>query len=91
MPAQPMSGDAHMPRVQRPAFAASERFAVSPGREDRAYFHMATGQSAHPLSPFFGAGHEDWVEGRLSPWSPGPVRYRLRLVPATAGERDGRP
>jgi penicillin amidase len=84
MPREPMSGDSHMPRVQRPAFAASQRFAVSPGREDQAYFHMATGQSAHPLSPFFGAGHEDWVEGRASAWGPGPIRYRLRLVPAPA-------
>jgi penicillin amidase len=82
MPQEPMSGDSHMPRVQRPDFAASERFAVSPGREDQAYFHMATGQSAHPLSPFFGAGHEDWVEGRASAWGPGPIRYRLRLVQA---------
>jgi penicillin amidase len=85
MPAEPMNGDSHMPRVQRPTFAASERFAVSPGREDQAYFHMATGQSAHPLSPFFGKGHEDWVEGRRSSWRPGPMRYRLLLEPAEGG------
>jgi len=89
MPADPMSGDLYMPRVQRPTFGASERFAVAPGREDQAYFHMATGQSAHPLSPFFAAGHQDWVEGRPSPWSPGQTRYRLRLVPAAAGRREG--
>jgi penicillin amidase len=88
MPAEPMNGDSYMPRVQRPAFAASERFAVSPGREDQAYLHMATGQSAHPLSPFFAAGHEDWVQGRMSSWSPGPARYRLHLVPASSDRID---
>jgi penicillin amidase len=86
MPAEPMSGDAHMPRVQRPTFAASERFAVSPGREDQAYFHMATGQSAHPLSPFFARGHDAWVAGLPAAWESGPARYRLRLMPTRADD-----
>ena len=81
MPDLPMSGDGHMPRVQRPVHGASERFGVTPGREEAAFFHMATGQSAHPLSPFFGNGHEDWVEGRFSPWLAGETRYRLTLRP----------
>jgi penicillin amidase len=83
MPDEPMGGDSHLPYVQRPSFAASERFAVAPGREHDAYFHMATGQSAHPLSPYFNAGHDDWLHGRASPWLPGATRYRLTLVPAT--------
>ena len=33
MPTLPLAGDHHMPRVQDGAFGASERFAVSPGRE----------------------------------------------------------
>lgn len=79
MPAEPLSGDTHMPRVQSPDSGASERMVVAPGREENAVFHMATGQSAHPLSPFFGNGHEDWVEGNPSPLVEGDVRYELRL------------
>jgi len=82
MPDEPMSGDTHMPRVQAPRHGASERFAVSPGREGDAYLHMATGQSSHPLSPFFDAGHRDWVEGRPTPWLPGAPRHTLVLRPA---------
>ena len=33
MPAQPLPGDQHMPRVQGEAFGASQRLVVSPGRE----------------------------------------------------------
>lgn len=79
MPAEPLSGDTHMPRVQSPDSGASERMVVSPGREDSGIFHMATGQSAHPLSPFFGNGHEDWVEGNPSSLVEGKSRYRLVL------------
>ncbi|SHE62183.1 penicillin amidase [Microbulbifer donghaiensis] len=79
MPADQLSGDTHMPRFQSPTHGASQRMVVAPGREDNAIFHMATGQSAHPLSPFFGNGHEDWVEGNPSPLGEGEVRYTLRL------------
>ncbi len=77
-----MNGDGHMPRVQYPSNGASERFAVSPGREGEAYLHMPAGQSGHPLSPFFRAGHEDWVIGRPSNWLPGASVHLLELVPA---------
>ena len=70
-----------MPRVQSPGFGASERFAVSPGREDEGYFHLPGGQSGHPLSPYYRAGHEAWAEGRATPFLPGPVQKTLRLVP----------
>ena len=76
-----MNGDSYLPRVQGSTFGASQRFGVSPGREAEGYFHMPAGQSAHPLSPFFSAGHEDWVEGRKSPWLPGPPRHQLELQP----------
>jgi penicillin amidase len=85
MPSQPMHGDGHMPRVQHPSSGASERFAVSPGREGDAYLHMPAGQSGHPLSPFFRAGHDDWVEGRPSNWLPGTPRHLLELVPRGDG------
>lgn len=81
MPKQALAGDTHMPRVQTPTHGASERFAVSPGREDEAFFHMATGQSAHPLSPFFDKGHDDWSNGSFSPWLKAKTVYSLRLEP----------
>lgn len=81
MPAHPLAGDADMPRVQGPAFGASERMVVAPGHEADAFLHMPGGQSGHPLSPFWGAGHADWVEGKPSPLQPGASRYRLQLRP----------
>jgi penicillin amidase len=81
MPAQPLPGDWSMPRVQSPGFGASERFAVEPGREEAGYFHMPGGQSGHPLSPFYRAGHDDWVQGRPTPFLPGPTEYLLTLHP----------
>jgi len=81
MPAVELPGDILMPRVQAPGFGASARFAVSPGDEASGYFHMPGGQSGHPLSPYYGAGHEDWAEGRPTPFLPGPVESSLRLVP----------
>lgn len=82
VPAEPMPGDVWMPRVQSPSFGASQRLVVAPGQESQALFHMPGGQSGHPLSPFFRAGHRDWVEGRASPLLPGPTRYTLILDPA---------
>lgn len=83
MPAQPLPGDANMPRVQAPSFGASERFAVSPGDEENGYFELPGGQSGHPLSPYFGAGHADWAAGRPTPFLPGPAAHQLHLLPAT--------
>ena len=81
MPAIPLPGDSDMPRVQSPGWGASERFAVSPGHEEDGYFHMPAGQSGHPRSPFYSAGHNDWVVGRAAPFLPGPPAYRLELRP----------
>ncbi|MGN6480522.1 penicillin acylase family protein [Luteibacter sp.] len=81
MPVEPMAGDTDMPRVQAPAFGASERFAISPGHEDESYLEMPGGQSGHPLSPFHGAGHEDWVQGHLTPLLPGPSQHSLVISP----------
>lgn len=79
MPAVPMNGDTYMPRVQKPDSGASQRFAVAPGHEEEGYFHMATGQSSHPLSPYFDLGHEDWVEGNASAFLPGEKQWTLTL------------
>lgn len=81
MPAQPLPGDGAMPRVQGPAFGASQRLVVAPGHEADAILHMPGGQSGHPMSPFWGAGHADWVAGKPSPLLPGSARYRLALRP----------
>jgi len=81
MPAEPLPGDWSMPRVQSPEFGASERFAVEPGREEHGYFHMPGGQSGHPLSAFYRAGHEAWVKGEPTPFLPGPAEHLLTLHP----------
>ncbi|MGH7995297.1 MAG: penicillin acylase family protein [Opitutaceae bacterium] len=81
MPATEMPGGANMPRIQRPSFGASERFVVAPGHERDGIFEMPGGQSGHPLSPFFRAGHEAWVKGEPTPFLPGPERHRLELDP----------
>ena len=83
MPAQPLSGDSLMPRVQGPSFGASQRLVVSPGREAEGYFQMPGGPVDHPLSPFYGAGHDAWVRGEPRPLLPGPALHTLRLVPAS--------
>ncbi|MCG8371260.1 MAG: penicillin acylase family protein, partial [Proteobacteria bacterium] len=81
MPREPLHGDANMPRVQSPAFGASERFAVAPGDEANGYLHMPAGQSGHPLSEYYRAGHADWVQGRATAFLPGPPQHILRLTP----------
>ena len=81
VPPRALPGDSNMPRVQGPGHGASERLAVSPGREDEGYFHMPVGQSGHPLSPYYRAGHEAWEEGRPTPFLPGPAEHVLRLSP----------
>ena len=81
MPSRPLPGDSNMPRVQHRSSGASERLAVSPGREEHGYFHMPCGQSGHPLSPYYRAGHDAWEEGRPTPFLPGPVKWKLTLVP----------
>ena len=81
MPREPMGGDHDMPHVHTPGFGASERFAVSPGHEAQAYFHMPGGQSGHPLSPFYRAGHEAWARGEPLPYLPGPATHALTLHP----------
>jgi len=83
MPADPLPGDGNMPRVQGPAFGASQRMVVSPGHEADGIIHMPGGQSGHPLSPFWGAGHAAWVQGEPTPFLPGEAEFRLQLTPKT--------
>lgn len=82
MPAQPLAGDReNLPRIQGPSSGASERMAVSPGRESAGYLHMPGGQSGHFLSPHYGDQHQAWVEGETLSFLPGPTRNTLVLTP----------
>ena len=81
MPADPLPGDGNMPRVQAPAFGASQRMVVAPGHEADGIVQMPGGQSGHPLSPFWGAGHAAWVRGDAAPFLPGDRQHRLLLQP----------
>lgn len=86
MPVIALPGDTDMPRVQTTQFGASARFAVSPGDEANGYFHMPGGQSGHPLSPYYGAGHDDWVQGNAAAFLPGAPEQQLELLPARAAD-----
>jgi penicillin amidase len=83
MPRDLLPGDSNMPRVQRPAYGASERFAVAPGDEENGYMHMPAGQSGHPLSDYYRRGHADWVAGRATAFLPGKPVHTLTLIPLT--------
>lgn len=81
MPADQLPGDVNMPRVQTPTFGSSMRYSVSPGHEDEGLFQMSGGQSGHPLSPYYRAGHANWVQGKPGPLLPGPAVHTLTLTP----------
>ena len=80
-PNEPQPGDAYQPRVARPSFGVSDRFVVAPGQESMGIFHMPTGQSGHPLSPYYNLGHDDWVKARPTPFLPGETKWQLRFQP----------
>lgn len=81
MPRDDVPGDLYTPRVASGAVGASERMVVSPGRESEGIMQMPTGQSGHPLSPFYGNSHQAWVEGRATPFLPGATLHTLTLTP----------
>jgi penicillin amidase len=84
MPPDPLPGDQAMPRIASPTFGASERMVVSPGHEAEGIIEMPGGQSGHPLSPYWGAGHEAWVRGEPAPFLPGRAEHTLVLKAAGA-------
>ncbi|GAB3251504.1 penicillin acylase family protein [Chitinimonas naiadis] len=86
-PEDELPGDENMPRVAGPNFGQSQRMAVSPGKEELGIFNMPGGQSGHPLSPYFLAGHEAWVKGEATPFLPGPAAHTLSLVPQGASSQ----
>ena len=81
MPRQTLPGDLYTPNMHWNASASSERMIVSPGRESEGIMHMPTGQSGHPLSPFYSNSHAAWVNGEATPFQPGPTVYTLKLTP----------
>jgi penicillin amidase len=82
MPLEPLPGDLFTTRVQWGSIGASERMVVSPGREAEGIMHMPTGQSGHPLSPFYANSHAAWARGVKSPFLPGPAAHTLVLTPS---------
>ncbi|MBK8478064.1 MAG: penicillin acylase family protein [Opitutaceae bacterium] len=82
-PAVSLPGDINVVRTQTPDFGASVRFVIQPGWEAGSLLHMPGGPSAHPLSPYHSAGHDDWVRGEPSPLQPGRVKDHLLFVPGT--------
>ncbi|GKS68254.1 penicillin amidase [Nitrosomonas sp. PY1] len=81
MPPDQLPGDHNMPRVQTPTFGASQRSVVAPGKEEQGYFSMPGGQSGHPLSPYYGSGHTDWVAGKATSFLPGVTEKLMHLTP----------
>ena len=81
MLAEPLPGDHRLPRVQSPTHGASLRMVVAPGQEKDGIMHLPGGQSGHPLSPFYRAGHRAWAAGEPLPFLPGPVQHTLTLTP----------
>ena len=78
-------GDTNLPRVRMPGPAgevsATLRMVVSAGHEETGIFHMPGGESGHFLSPHYGDMQQSWVEGRATPFLPGPTLQTLTLVP----------
>lgn len=81
MPATPLNGDSHMPRVQKPGFGQSQRMVVAPGQEQLGILTIPAGQSGHPLSPFYRADHPYWLNEVALPFLPGEKKYQLLLTP----------
>jgi penicillin amidase len=81
LPARRLPGDTNMPRVQGAGFGASERLVVSPGHEEQGLFEMPTGESGNPASPHYRDSNPAWVQGKPTPFLPGPAVNRLTLSP----------
>ncbi len=80
MPSAAQNGDTDLPFVARPAFGQSQRLVVSPGSEAEASLSMPGGQSGHPLSPFYGAGHKNWAAAKATPLLAGPPQHQLKAL-----------
>ncbi len=81
MPRASLPGDLYTPRMHWGAVGPSERMIVSPGDEAHGMMHMPTGQSGHPLSPFYANSHPAWAAGQATPFLPGEAVHTLTLMP----------
>ncbi|WP_031571448.1 penicillin acylase family protein [Rheinheimera texasensis] len=81
MPADPLAGDRHMPRVQLKVHGQSERMVVSPGHEADGILVIPAGQSGHPLSEFYAADHAYWLGEKPLGFLPQAEKYSLQLLP----------
>lgn len=81
MPADPLAGDRHMPRVQLKVHGQSERMVVSPGHEADGILLIPAGQSGHPLSEFYAADHVYWLGEKPLGFLPQTEKYSLQLLP----------
>ncbi len=81
MPKAPGFGDSFMPAVQGPSFGASQRFIAQPGHLENAVMAIPGGQSGHPLSPFYRAGFNDYIEAKLTPLLPQAVNHQIVIQP----------
>lgn len=81
MPATPMAGDRHMPRVQLSVHGQSERMVVAPGHEQDGILVVPAGQSGHPLSEFYRTDHPAWLNEQPQGFLPGAEKYQLILQP----------
>jgi len=81
MSGDPLPGDLFTVRMRWGAETASERLVVSPGREAEGILEMPTGQSGHPLSPFYANSHDAWTKGEATPLLAGAEKHKLTLVP----------
>ncbi|WP_105170618.1 penicillin acylase family protein [Pseudoalteromonas sp. T1lg24] len=77
MPKTPAFGDSFMPAVQGTSFGASQRLFVQPGLEKKAILTLPGGQSGHPLSPYYRAGYNDYIEQKNTPLLPGEIVHRI--------------
>jgi penicillin G amidase len=78
----PQSGDTeNIPHISGQVSGQSERMVVSPGHEDTGIMNLPTGQSGHPLSPYYGASHEDWLMGNMTPFLPEQTKWTLEFNP----------
>ncbi|KTF13778.1 penicillin acylase family protein [Pseudoalteromonas sp. H105] len=82
MPKAPGFGDSFMPAVQGQSFGASQRFIAQPGYLERAVMAIPGGQSGHPLSPFYRAGFDEYVNGALTPLLPQAISHKIVINPS---------
>ena len=81
MPTAPGFGDSYMPAVQKTSFGASQRFIAQPGYLESAILTVPGGQSGHPLSEFYRAGFDEYVEGKHTPLLPQTFMHQIEIVP----------